>query len=205
MPEGSADLLALMGARGLAGSAFGIGFAGVLWLLSLTRTRAAPVVAVLLTTSYVAVGWPLALLIGLQLTTAGIVGHLGDPGTRPGVLDTLGLAALTALCALGSLSGFAPAYWLAAACGAAVGAAAIWASDVVGRHRLTATTAVVAGLVIAAMRLQLLGVGEPALAAVAAMSGLALVRQMRRTRPVRLAIGALIAGALSAFLTALLP
>ncbi len=205
MPEISTDLLTLASARAITGIAFGIGIGALLLLLGLTGRRAALAAAVLLTASFVAGDWGLATLTGIQLTLAGVVARWGRTVARPRVFDILGLAGLTVLCAIGSLTGVAPAYWLAAACGAAAGAAATWTAETVGRPGLVAPIFVAGGLAIAAMWLQLLGVGEPALVAVGAISGVVLARQIRRTRPQRLAVAALVGGACSALLVAMLP
>ena len=223
MPELAGDLLTLISARAVPGITFGVAGGGLLWLLGLGHRRAAPVAALLLTATFIAAGWGLTLLIALQLMIAGIGGRLSAAGTRPGAQDTLGLAGITALCAVGSLSGIALAYWLAAGCGAAVGAVVTWTTEMLGKvsgHEhdsptvrtigigatgLAATIIGGGSLAIAALWLRVLGAGEPALAGVGSLFGAALARRAGRTRSGRLATAALVAGASTALLAALLP
>ncbi len=223
MAEVAGDLLTLISARAVPGITFGVAVGGLLWLLGLGRRRAAPIAALLLTATFIAAGWGLTLLIALQLTLAGVGGRLSAAGTRPDAPDILGLAGVTALCAVGSMSGTALAYWLAAGCGAAVGAAATWTTEMLGKtsgreHDSPAVrsigigatglvAAIISGgsLVIAALWLRVLGAGEPALAGVGSLFGVALARRAGRTRSGRLATAALVAGTSTAFLAALLP
>ncbi len=223
MPELAGDLLTLISARAVPGITFGVAVGGLLWLLGLGRQRAAPVAALLLTATFVAAGWGLTLLVALQLTLVGIGGRLSAAGARPDATDILGLAGVTSLCAVGSLSGVALAYWLAAGCGAAVGAAATWTAEMFGKASglehdspaartigigATGLVAAIIGsgsLAIATLWLRVLGPGEPALAGVGSLFGVALARRAGRTRSGRLATAALVAGASTALLAALLP
>ncbi|HJO04018.1 MAG TPA: hypothetical protein QGG47_08585 [Acidobacteriota bacterium] len=219
MPELAGDLVALVSARAFLGIAVGFAGGGILWSLQLAPRRAALAVALVLTTTFIAASWGLALLAALQLALIGASGRLA--GVRPGALDILGTSGVISLCAVGSLSGLALAYWLAAGCGAAVGGATGWtteilATDVEGDPRLagqasirwqglSATVLVGGCLTIAALWLRVVGAGEPALAAVGSLLGLTVARRAGRTRHWRLAVVALVAGTSTAILTALMP
>lgn len=223
MPELAGDLLTLISARAVPGLTLGVTVGGLLGLLGLTRKRAGLVVALLLAVTFLGAGWGLAVLAALQLTLAAVASRLTTAAARPDTLDVLGLAGVTSLCAVGSLSGLALAYWLAAGGGATVGAAVTWTAELtdtasvlegdrpaagnqsIGGRGLIATIIVSGSLTLATLWLRVMGAGEPALAAVGAVLGLALGRQAGRTRPGRLAAAALVAGVSTALLTALLP
>ena len=223
MPELAGDLVALVSARAFLGIAVGFAGGGILWSLQLAPRRAALAVALVLTTTFIAASWGLALLAALQLALIGASGRLA--GVRPGALDILGTSGVISLCAALFLSlvatSVALAYWLAAGCGAAVGGATGWtteilATDVEGDPRLagqasirwqglSATVLVGGCLTIAALWLRVVGAGEPALAAVGSLLGLTVARRAGRTRHWRLAVVALVAGTSTAILTALMP
>ena len=139
MPELAGDLLTLISARAVPGLTLGVTVGGLLGLLGLTRKRTALVVALLLAVTFLGAGWGLAVLAALQLTLAAVASRLTTAAARPDTLDVLGLAGVTSLCAVGSLSGLALAYWLAAGGGAAVGAAVTWTAE------LTDTASVLKG------------------------------------------------------------
>lgn len=223
MPELAGDWLSFISARAVAGLTFGVTVGAFLWLLGLTRRRAAVVIALLLTATYVSAGWGLAALVALQLVLVGVSGRLAPAGERPSAPEAVSLVGIPLLCAIGSLGGFAVAYWLAAGCGAVIGAALAWTVELFHRASvrddgrpaastdgmrgpgLSAAIIVVGSLTLATLWLRVLGAGEPALAAVGALLGLGLGRHAAGTRPKRLAAAALIAGVSTALLAALLP
>ena len=221
MPELTVDLITLLSDRAAPGITVGIAVSTILWSLRLAHSRAALIAALLLSTTFLAADWGLALLVALQLILAGIGGRLSAAGTPPGNLDILGLTSITSLCAVGSMSGLGLAYWYAAGCGAAVGAGITWTAETfgtafedtprmfsktrIGGEALVATSLAGGSLVTAALWVGVLGTGEPALAAVGSLFGLTLARQVGGTRPLRLATAGCVAGASTALLVAVLP